>query len=340
MVDSLQSTGTFARVSSAIFEPFGQGLIRDVKKKIPVYLSEYKDGLNIKTASSVFFLFFACLAPAVAFGGLLEQITNGLMGTTETIGATAIGGTLYAIFSGQPLTIIGTTGPLLAFIEVLYSTCENNGVPFLPVYSWIGLWSSLFLALSSLFSTSNLIQYFTKFTDEIFSMLISLIFITEAVRELAKGFINPAVTGAQACFSLVIATSTYFIASTLSDIRKSNFLPRKLRSIVADFAPTLGVLSGIALTALASARYALKLPRLAVPHVFSTSSGRPWFVDIFSLPHHLKLLCVLPALMATVLLYMDQNITTRLVIAKKNHLKKGFGVHLDMVSDYNFDTLV
>jgi len=33
--------------------------------------------------SSVFFLFFACLAPAVAFGGMLGIATSGAMGTIE-----------------------------------------------------------------------------------------------------------------------------------------------------------------------------------------------------------------------------------------------------------------
>ena len=33
--------------------------------------------------SSIFFLFFACLAPAVAFGGLLGVVTGGAMGTIE-----------------------------------------------------------------------------------------------------------------------------------------------------------------------------------------------------------------------------------------------------------------
>ena len=60
------------------------------------------------------------------------------MGTMEAVGATALGGVLYALFSGQPITIIGTTGPLLAFLKVLYEACKSQGVPFLTVYAWVG----------------------------------------------------------------------------------------------------------------------------------------------------------------------------------------------------------
>ena len=261
------------------------------------------------------------------------------MGTMETIGATAIGGILYSLFAGQPLTIIGTTGPLLAFIKVLYVTCKSKGIPFLPIYSWIGLWCSLILYLSAFFSTSNLIEYFTRFTDDIFSSLISVIFIVEAIRGLVQGFTNPVVTGVQACFSLIVAVTTYSVATRLSALRRTQFLTRNIRNLVADFAPTIGVLSGILVSIIASTRYSLSFPMLDVPTVLGTSSGRPWLVDIFSISNKLKLLCLLPALMASVLLFMDQNITVRLVMAKKNGLKKGSGIHLDMVNKKILNTI-
>ena len=54
------------------------------------------------------FLFFACLAPAVGFGGLFAVATNNAIGTVEMVSSTAICGIIYAFFSAQPLTIIGT----------------------------------------------------------------------------------------------------------------------------------------------------------------------------------------------------------------------------------------
>lgn len=44
------------------------------------------------------------------------------IGTMEMLLATAYNGIAYALFSGQPLTIIGSTGPVLAFTLVLYRT--------------------------------------------------------------------------------------------------------------------------------------------------------------------------------------------------------------------------
>jgi hypothetical protein len=46
----------------------------------PHYWSDFKDGFNAKGLAAIFFLYFACLAPAVAFGGLLEKVTAGSVG--------------------------------------------------------------------------------------------------------------------------------------------------------------------------------------------------------------------------------------------------------------------
>jgi len=315
-----------------VLESFGVGLIGDFKRKLPYYKSDFLDGFNLKTVASVFFLFFACLAPAIAFGGLLGTVTGGAMGTMETVGATAIGGMIYAIFSGQPLTIIGTTGPLLAFLKVLYDSCAARGLPFLPVYAWVGLWSSAFLYVSAFFSLSNVVEYFTRFSDDIFSALISCIFIVEATKDIVSAFKNPAISGLQASMSLITAFLTFATAKTLSSLRSTTLLNRTVREKVSDFAPTFGVLSGVTFAKYALSRYCLKLPTLDVPLLLGTTSGRHWLVDIFSVPLSVRLLCFFPAVMATILLFMDQNITVRLMMSKEHKLKKGSGLHQDMFS--------
>lgn len=70
-------------------------------------------------------------------------------------------------------------------------------------------------------------------------------------------------------------------------------------------------------------RYALALPTLTVPAALTTTVGRPWLVPFMTLPVWARWAAFFPALMSTVLLFMDQNITVRLVNAKQHKLKKG-----------------
>lgn len=52
--------------------PFG-GLIQDVRRRYPKYLSDFKDALNSQCMAAVIFIYFAALSPAITFGGLLGK---------------------------------------------------------------------------------------------------------------------------------------------------------------------------------------------------------------------------------------------------------------------------
>jgi len=55
----------------------GGGIAADIRRRLPHYASDYRTGLNSKVLASVAFLFFACLANAIAFGGLTSLLTGG-----------------------------------------------------------------------------------------------------------------------------------------------------------------------------------------------------------------------------------------------------------------------
>lgn len=52
------------------------GLINDVKRKLPWYLSDFTDAFALQSVASIFFLYFACLTPIITFGGLLGDATE------------------------------------------------------------------------------------------------------------------------------------------------------------------------------------------------------------------------------------------------------------------------
>jgi sodium bicarbonate transporter 10 len=100
------------------------GLINDVKRKLPWYLSDFKDALVLQSIASIFFLYFACLTPIITFGGLLGDATGNNIATMESLMSGLVCGLLYGFFSGQPLTVLGSTGPVLVFETILYDFCN------------------------------------------------------------------------------------------------------------------------------------------------------------------------------------------------------------------------
>jgi len=213
-------------------------------------------------------------------------------------------------------------------------------VPFLPLYAWTGIWTSGILFLSSITSASNLVKYLTRFTDEIFSTLISFIFVVEAVQNIGRSFTNPASSFTKGLLTLIVAVSTYFTAATLKGLQKTVYFNKGIRKNVSNFGPTIGVLTGalIARWARLSQGAVATLPALAIPTTFATTSGRPWLIPLLDLPVWARWGAFFPALMATVLLFLDQNITVRLVNNPQYKMEKGRrkgnmldGMHADML---------
>jgi len=323
-----------------LFESLLKGIRRDYKMRLPFYKSDIADGLNAQCLAATMFLFFACLAPAVGFGSLFGMATNGAIGTMEMVSSTAMCGVLYALTSAQPLTIIGSTGPVLAFVATLVKLAEKMNLPFLPLYAWTGIWTSGILLASSITSASNLVKYLTRFTDEIFSTLISFIFVVEAGQNIAKSFTNPASSFTKGLLTFIVAVSTYVTASTLKGLRNTVYFSKGIRKNVSNFGPTIGVIAGalIARSARLSQGLTATLPALSIPETFATTSGRPWLVPIMDLPVWARWGAFFPALMATVLLFLDQNITVRLVNNPSYKMEKGRrknnmldGMHADML---------
>ncbi len=307
------------------------GLLGDIRRRAPHYISDLRDGLTPKCVSSTLFLFFACLAPAVTFGGVMAVETAGQIGAVEMLIAGSVCGVVFALLSGNPLIILGGTGPLLVFTAILYRLSSDLQIPFLPSYAWVGLWTSGFLILLAINDASCLMQHFTRFTDEIFAALVSLIFIYEAINGLVRIFDDLEVKRHHdtALLSLLLGLGTFYVAISLSRFRRSRYLLPQIREFLADFGPTLAL---AAMTLASVWLHEVYLDELPAPDTFGPSlSGRDWLIDPFAAPRWVWFASAGPAVLATVLIYLNHNITARLVNSPDHRLKKGEGYHLDLL---------
>ena len=311
--------------------PFA-GLVADIKRRLPHYVDDIKSGFHPKCIASIVFMFFACLAPAVTFGGFMGRETGGLIGAPEMLISTAVCGLIYALVAGQPLTIVGGIGPLLIFTLILYQLCQdmNLGDHFLGVYGWVGLWTAFFTLLLALSNASNLMKYFTRFTDEIFSALMSLIFIYKAVEALRETFsdanTDPEGSMEKALLALLLALGTFYIAMSLAGFRRSHYLFPWMREALADFGPSIALGCMVAVGWWIGTEETLDTLQISGAEDQQLSR----FVDLGSVPLSIKLGAALPAVLATVLVFLSQNITVRLVNSPQNKLQKGESYHLDL----------
>lgn len=322
-----QAPGPLKRIVS-------EGMWHDVKERNKVYASDWKDAFKKKrqVAPAILFLYFACLSPAVSFGTIASEITNGSIGIVEFLLSNGVAGVAYAVMSGQPMAFIAPTGLTLAFISGLFRYCSLKSLPFFPVYAWVGLWTSFFMIMIGLRGGSQLIKYCTRFTDEIFNGLLSLNFIYEAASSLRKNFVLSDPNNLTMPFmSLAMALGTFSSMMQVIAFQGSKFFNQKVRSIVKDFGPvTVFVLMSLLNTLPWVNKFSI--PTLSVPSTFELAGGRNLLVPLNAIPMDVKLLCSLPAVLLTSLFFMDQNISVRVVNNPDNKLKKPAAYNLDMVA--------
>lgn len=94
-----------------------------------------------KTLAATCYILFTLIAPGITFASFLASKTNKQYGTIDVLLSTGINGILFSIFAGQPLVIVGVTGPVSVFLETLYDLNKQFiKTDYLPFVFWIGFW--------------------------------------------------------------------------------------------------------------------------------------------------------------------------------------------------------
>lgn len=146
----------------------------------------------------------------------------------ETLASTAICGIIHSIIGGQPLLILGVAEPTIIMYTYLYKFAkgrEDLGTDlFLAWAGWyvrifrpfrdvtfletflhetvlmvlmvvflrrVCVWTSLLLCLLAIFDACSIIHKFTRIAGETFGMLITVLFIQEAIKGMMSEFKIP-----------------------------------------------------------------------------------------------------------------------------------------------------
>uniref|UniRef100_A0A672PVB3 Anion exchange protein n=1 Tax=Sinocyclocheilus grahami TaxID=75366 RepID=A0A672PVB3_SINGR len=305
--DELKFTGKFCG-----------GLILDVKRKLPFYASDFYDALNIQSLSAILFIYLGTVTNAITFGGLLGDATDNMQGVLESFVGTALAGAVFCLFAGQPLTILSSTGPVLVFERLLFNFSKDNDFDYLEFRLWIGLWS---------FSLSILvfIVHFVSMISDAFVFVFDYLVLNLPIHSYILFFY---IHVKCACPAYVFSCYNSFVIL----IKHINHIfivyILQVRQLISDFAIILAILIFCGVDALVG----VDTPKLLVPSEFKpTSPNRGWFVPPFGgNPWWVYLASFLPALLVTILVFMDQQITAVIVNRKEHKLKKGAGYHLDL----------
>ena len=308
---------------------FAGGVASDIRRRWPLYKDDWVDGFKspTKCLSATLYMYFACLGPAIAFGGLCYKETSGMMGAMEYLCCQALSGILWAVFAGQPEIVLRPAGPQTVFIIELYKRCKSWKIDFLVTHAWVGLWTAIFmLAIALSDSCAFVVNKCTKFTQDIFSLFVCVIFIFEGLKNLFSYFDNDEYSTAAALFSLILGVMTVQLGMWALTLRSSPYLNTTIRELTADFGLASAVIMA---TVTANLCDIPGLERLRLSSDFEPSMQREWWIDLSSGNKYIPLIAIFPALMLTCLYYVDMNVATLLCNAPEKNMRKGAAYHLN-----------
>eukprot|EP00536_Pseudo-nitzschia_multiseries_P012002 jgi/Psemu1/244187/estExt_Genewise1.C_4370017 len=264
--------------------------------------------------NATIFAFVIQLIPALIFAELMDRQTEGNLATAETLLSSAIIGIIYAIFSGQPLVIMGITGPVSLLLGTSYGLAAQFDADYFPFFFWICVWAGVMHVLSACVGLVSLVWKVTPFTSQIFELFIAITFIYSALRDLIvpihlsdKEIDGEEITAelrSAGYASFMVGLITCYIAWTLHFAETWIFFSRQMRTFLTSYNTLIAVVFATAFS-----------------YIPGLDQGNAIERGIFG--------ALVPGFMFFLLFIIDHNVSSILTQSPKFNLKKPPAYHWD-----------
>lgn len=319
---------------------WGRGILNDLRARGPYYWSDIKDAYNYRVIPSVIFIFFTNLLPAIAFAQDMFDRTDNSYGVNEVLMSSAMAGVVFGLFSGQPLCIVGVTGPIAIFSYTVFEIITPRGTPYFPFMCWIYLWGMIMHFIIAYFNWVLFMKIISNFSCEVFGLFICIVYCHKAVQMLVRQFDTDGITSGFASVMIALLMVIFGLGSTVFGSQLHYFKPW-IRKIFVDYGVPLSVIFFTGFIHFGGYLGQVHLSRLATTRAFepttnSAAVGRAhgWFIHFWpgeNISVGDVFIAVPFALLLTFLFYFDHNVSSLMCQLKEYPLKKPASFHWDFM---------
>eukprot|EP00978_Attheya_sp_CCMP212_P018870 scaffold52139_cov53-Attheya_sp.AAC.2 len=320
------------------------GMMEDIRARAPFYKDDWSRPKSILTViNATAFAFVVQLIPGLIFAELLDRETKGSLAVAETLLSAGIIGIIYALISGQPLVLLGITGPVAILLGTSYSLAEKFDADYWPFFFWLCMWTALLHFLTAVCGIVNFVWKITPFTTQIFEFFIAISFIFESVRDLVEP-LHLRDTGEQyneergaGYATLLLGIATFYICWTLHFAETWVYMTRQVRTFLTSYNMAIAAIIVTALSYLPGVDQAKNghggIERVHVKAPWDwqpTDQNRSWVTNpLDGIGARGVFGALFPASMLYLLFFIDHNISSILTQAPKFNLKKPSAFHWD-----------
>lgn len=323
----------------------GAGVADDVRARVPFYAHDWLEGLRtgVRILAPATYIFFASVLPALAFGQQLDKATDGILTGVNVLAATGAAGIVQAIFGEQPLLIVGVAEPIVLLYIFMFDFAKNKsdlGKPlFLAWTAWVCVWTAAMCILLALLNVCQLINWFTRFSGELFGGLIAVLFAQEAIKGWKEQFQVDDEYGEESnlyqwrlvngLFGVILGLGLVISACFSRTARQWRFGFGVFRSLMADYGAPLMVLFWTLVSFGISDAPEGVPRRLPIPNTWDATGFWTVSQDMGKVPGGFIAGATIPALIITILFFFDHSVSAQLAQVEEFNLEKPSAYHYD-----------
>ncbi|TKA51726.1 hypothetical protein B0A49_12674, partial [Cryomyces minteri] len=305
----------------------GLGIYHDIRRRLPFYWSDIKDGANYRTVAGTIRIYFVNVLPALAFVLDMDRRTDGFYGVNEGLLSSVLAALVFSVLSAQPITIVGITGLISLFNYTIYDIVKiYDGALYPQVMVWTGIWAAIFHWAMAIFNACDYMRYVTDFSSESFGMYVGIIYCIKGVEELVALFDFGTIEG---YLSIIIAIMFFGTVYALVRIGNSTLWKPWVRGLLADYAFPISTLFWVGFSHIPGRLKNAQLIKLPITRAFYPTVSRSWLIDFWTLDVKWVFVCMPLGFLTMLLFYYDHNVSSITAQAKQYPLKKPGGFHWD-----------
>ena len=300
--------------------------------RLPWYKSDWigddvtKDAETIyKVFSGSIRIFFVNLLPALAYSLDMYYRTDRIWGTNEVLLASAIPAVFFALFSCQPLTIVGVTGLIDLFGYTTYDIVKRYDVDFLGFMAWVGIWAALMHFAIAIFNWCDYMKYVTNFSSTAFGMYVGIIYIVKGVELVVEEFEDVA----NGYLSVLIMVLFFLFSWSTTKLGQGQYFHRFLRMVCTDFSLIIWTIFFAGFAHIPGNLANVNIRKYPISEAFQPTSREGWFVRFWEIPVKWWFIAIPFAALVTALFYYDHNVSSLMAQARHYPLRKHAGFHWD-----------
>ncbi|RDI88959.1 hypothetical protein Vi05172_g1661 [Venturia inaequalis] len=310
-------------------QPF-RGIIHDVRRRVPWYWSDVRDGFNYRTFAATVRMYFVNLLPALAFQLDMNHNTGGFYGINEALFSSALAAMVFSTMAAQPLTIVGITGLISLFNYTIYDIIKLHDVSLFPAFMvWVGIWSAITHWITAIFNWCDYMRYVTDYSSNTFALYVGTIYIIKGVEELSINFYDERITNGfmSVMIGILFTLTVYF----LEKIRSTTLFTESARELLSDYAYPLATILWTGFSHIPGNLRRAHIECLPITKSWYPTVPRPyvWLVEFWHLPVKWVFVALPVGMLVTLLFYYDHNLSSLTAQARHFPLRKPAGFHWD-----------